>query len=149
MDMHYVVEKHFWALDIDYMQKDTEKKVLTPDYMAVLDTTTPFVHGPKAIISPLIAGITVAEDCSNVSTLPTIRFSIDGASYTLHGDDYVKRANGKCMMGIVATDATDKYIHLGSPFIIKHSPVNFNYGQGYVQFTRPASEAEEVEQFIQ
>ena len=84
-DTHYVVEKHFWALHCDYIQKGTEHKILTAKNKVVLDTSTSLIHGPKEVISPLISGITVAEDCSNLATLPELHFAIDGMPYTLAG----------------------------------------------------------------
>jgi hypothetical protein len=147
-DTHYIVEKHFWGIHIDYLQQDKEHKILTPKHLVTLDTSSSLIHGPKEVISPLIAGIEVASDCSNVAALPQIHFALDGQVYTLSGSDYVQKVGAKCQMGIVATEAADKYIHLGTQFITKHSPVYFNYGQGYVQLTRP-TEATEEAVFIQ
>jgi hypothetical protein len=96
------------------------------------------IHGPKEVMAPLIDGITVSEDCSNLDTLPSLTFALDGLKYTLWGSDYVQKVDGKCQLGVKATDATDRYIHLGTQFISKVSPVTFDYGRGFVKFTRPA-----------
>jgi hypothetical protein len=111
-----------------------------------LDTSSSLIHGPKSLIAPLIAGIEVASDCSNIASLPLLHFALDGAVYSLNGWDYTHKVGKKCQMGIVATEAEDKYIHLGTKFITKHSPIYFNYGEGYVQLTRPVAEAQEAQE---
>jgi hypothetical protein len=143
MDTHFVVEKNYWALHVDYVEQGTAKKILTPSYKVVLDSTSSLIHGPKSVMGPLIDGISVAADCSNIDSLPDLHFAIDAAPYTLSGADYVQKVDGKCQMAVVATEATDSYIFLGTPFIIKHSPINFNYEKGYVQFTTHPIEEEQ------
>jgi len=98
-------------------------------------------------MGPIVDGLSVKEDCSDVESLPTIKFAIDGAKYTLEGQDYVLKVDGKCQLGVKATDATDKYIHLGAQFIAKVSPMTFDYGRGLVRLTR-TTENGDVE-FIQ
>jgi hypothetical protein len=95
----------------------------------------------------IVDGLSVKEDCSDVGSLPTITFAIDGAKYTLEGQDYVLKVDGKCQLGVKATDATDNYIHLGAQFIAKVSPMTFDYGRGLVRLTR-TTENGDVE-FIQ
>ena len=79
--------------------------------------------------------------------MPEIHFAIDGMPYTLWGSDYVQKVTDSkkattCHLGIVASDA-DEYIHLGTQFIQKVSPVYFNYDLGYIQMTRKMAEPEE------
>lgn len=136
-DTHFLVEKHYWGLNVDYIQKDKDHKILTPKHLLTLDTSSSLIHGPKEVIAPLIDGITVSSDCSNLDSLPPLHFAVDGQAYTLTGNDYVQKVGSTCQLGVVATDATDKYIHLGTQFITKHSPIYFNYEKGYIQLTRP------------
>jgi len=84
-DTHYIVEKHYWGIHIDYLQKDTEHKILTSKYLVTLDSSSSLIHGPKEVISPLIAGIEVAADCSNIDSLPSLHIALDGQAYTLTG----------------------------------------------------------------
>lgn len=141
-DTHYVTERKYWALHADYIQNGSEAKILTPKTKVILDTSSSLIHGPKEVMGPLIASITVSEDCSNVDSLPALKFALDGMPYTLWGSDYVQKVDGKCQLGVKATDATDNYIHLGTQFIAKVSPVTFDYGRGYVKFTRPMESAD-------
>ena len=97
-------------------------------------------------MGPLVDGLSVNEDCSDVESLTPLHFALNGAKYTLEGADYVQKVDGKCQLGVKATDATDLYIHLGTQFISKVSPVTFDYGRGLVKLTRTI---ESDEQFIQ
>lgn len=54
---HNVVEKSYWNVKLDSMTSD--KEVKTDGYMAAIDSGTSLIVGPKAIIDPLIDGITV------------------------------------------------------------------------------------------
>ena len=110
----------------------------------VLDTSSSLIHGPKDIMGPFVAGLSVKEDCSDVDSLPELKFVFDGSKYTLEGADYVQKVDGKCQLGVMATEATDNYIHLGTQFISKISPVTFDYGRGLVRMTRNAVESEEL-----
>jgi len=155
VDTHHLAEKSGWSLELDYLQQGAQPKILSPGFMAQLETSTSLISGPKSVIGPLIDGITVNPDCSGLDTLPDIHFAIDGLSYSLSGEDYVtkvtdtKKKTTSCQLGIVATDASDKYIHLGTQFITKVSPVYFNYDGGYVQFTRKMAEESAGDEFVQ
>merc|ERR1719482_2049373 len=78
---HKVVEKSYWNVKLDSMTSD--KEVKTDGYMAAIDSGTSLIVGPKAIIDPLIEGITVNQDCSGVDDLPDITFTMDGHPYEL------------------------------------------------------------------
>lgn len=135
-DTHYVQERHYWAIRGDYMQQGTQPKVLIPKHKLIFDTSSSLIHGPKEVMGPIVDGLSVKEDCSDVESLPAISFAIDGAKYSLNGEDYVQKVDGKCQLGVKATDATDNYIHLGTQFITKVSPMTFDYGRGFVRLTR-------------
>merc|ERR1712072_1423976 len=78
---HNVVEKSYWNVKLDSMTSD--KEVKTDGYMAAIDSGTSLIMGPKAIIDPLVEGITVNQDCSGVDDLPNITFTMDGHAYEL------------------------------------------------------------------
>lgn len=80
-----------WAMSIDYVQQGTMPKILTPKNLVTLETSSSLISGPSSIISPLIDGITVNADCSDIESLPEIDFAIDGMAYTLWGSDYVQK----------------------------------------------------------
>merc|ERR1740130_1454750 len=80
-------------------------------------------------------GISVAKDCSNLSTLPTVTFSIDSNKYPLAGSDYVLQIEGECLMGIAAMDFPKgfNYVILGDVFMRKY-PSTFNLDNNTVSF---------------
>ena len=55
----------------------------------MIDSGTSVIVGPKALVEPLIAGITVNDDCSGVENLPNLTFTIDGLDYVMTPNDYV------------------------------------------------------------
>ena len=57
--------------------------------MGVIDSGTSLIAGPKAIVDPLIEGITVAQDCSGQDSLPDLTFTIDSTDYVLKPKDYI------------------------------------------------------------
>lgn len=61
---HNVVEQTYWNLKLTSMTGNS--KVDTSGYKAAIDSGTSLIVGPAAIIDPLIKGIDVAQDCSNV-----------------------------------------------------------------------------------
>jgi len=132
--VHNVVEQKYWALNLSAIEKGTNNIPLT-GYKAVIDSGTSLLVGPKAIISEIIEGISVAKDCSNLSTLPTVTFSIDSNKYPLAGSDYVLQIEGECLMGIAAMDFPKgfNYVILGDVFMRKY-PSTFNLDNNTVSF---------------
>jgi len=98
---------------------------LTGCYM-VVDTGTSVLAGPPSAVNKLIAPIgTVASDCSNVHTLPTVSFTFAGATFDLEPEFYVIRqkddATGMfvCQLGIEGVNAGVPIWILGDPFLRK------------------------------
>jgi hypothetical protein len=138
IDTHKVVEEKYWALQLDaVMQADT--KIDASKYKAVIDSGTSLLVGPKELINPLTAGITVNSDCSGIDQLPTLSFVIDNTVYPLTGDDYVLKVTqlGKteCLLGIQAMDFPEgfNYFILGDVFMRKY-PSYFNLNDNTVSF---------------
>ena len=88
IDTHKVVEEKYWALQLDSIAQG-ESVIDASNYMAVINSRTSPIIGPKEIIDPLIAGITIEEDCFNYYDNPNITFTFDGTAYVLTPDDYV------------------------------------------------------------
>lgn len=78
------------------------------------------------MVGKLTSGITVKTDCSNIATLPTISFFLDGIEYQLTGADYVLKVTAlgesECVMGIMSMDMPSgfNYIILGDVFMRKY-----------------------------
>ena len=101
---------------------------LTGCYM-VVDTGTSVLAGPPKAANALITQIgTVAADCSNIGSLPTVSITLGGTEFPLGPEFYVIRAkddSGKeqCQLGIEGVNAGVPIWILGDPFLRKYYTV--------------------------
>jgi len=93
IDTHTVSEQKYWALNLKGVAQGTKSIKVADNLMAVIDSGTSLLVGPKEIVDPLIAGITVKSDCSGLDSLPDISFTIDATTYTLSSTDYVLKVS--------------------------------------------------------
>jgi hypothetical protein len=121
---HNVIEERYYSLKLDSIAQGSNK-VSTTGYKAVIDSGTSVIVGPKTLVEPLIAGITVNDDCSGVENLPNLTWTIDGLDYTLTPADYVlevvQGSDRECVLGVIAGDfpANFNYFILGDSFMRK------------------------------
>ena len=138
IDTHKVVEQKYWALQLNSVAQGS-KKIPAADYKAVIDSGTSLLVGPTHLIDPLIEGINVQADCSNVDSLPSVTFTIDSTDYTLEASEYILKTTSKgqsqCMMGISAMAFPEgfNYMILGDVFMRKY-PSWFNLNDNTVSF---------------
>lgn len=85
---HNVVEERYWSLQLTGL-KQGDTPIDPMGFKAVIDSGTSVIVGPNTLVEPLIKGITVNDDCSGVSDLPSITFKIDETEYVLESSDYV------------------------------------------------------------
>lgn len=137
IETHKVVEQKYWALALTSMQQSGKTKIPGGNFKAVIDSGTSLLVGPKTLVDPLIAGITVKKDCSNLASLPTLTFTIDNQDYVLTGSDYALQVEGQCLIGIQSMDfpAGFNYFILGDVFMRKY-PSYFNRDNNTVSFLR-------------
>ena len=50
IDTHHLAEKKMWAMSIDYVQQGDMTKILTPDNLATLETSSSLISGPTHVI---------------------------------------------------------------------------------------------------
>merc|ERR1739845_325122 len=80
---------------------------------------------PTPLFKPLLDGVTVEQDCSNLDSLPDITFTFDSQDYVLTPADYVLKEtvlkNTQCIMGIMGADLPEdfKYVIVGDVFMRK------------------------------
>mgnify|MGYP000884170460 CR=1 FL=1 len=84
---HKVVEDKYYSLALTGLRRG-DTHIPSDNYKAVIDSGTSVLVGPNTLVKDLIKGITVNEDCSNLSSLPDIAFYIDGLEYSLTPNDY-------------------------------------------------------------
>lgn len=116
--------------------------------MAAIDSGTSLIVGPAELIDPLIAGITVNQDCSGKESLPNITFTLDDIDYELSWEDYVvqveQRGKTQCLMGIMSQAGLPKsfhYVIVGDVFFRRYSP-HFNGNDNTVTFFTEEATAE-------
>jgi len=140
---HDVIEQTYWNVNFAKMT-GPNGDVDTTGYMAAIDSGTSLIMGPNALFQPLLEGITVEQDCSNLDSLPDITFTFDSQDYVLTSTDYVlKETIGKqtqCIMGIMGADlpADFKYVIVGDVFM-RPFPTKFNRDDNTVTFYKAAN----------
>jgi hypothetical protein len=123
---HNVIQQGYWSLNLTAITKGGEKIPGVAGYKAVIDSGTSVIVGPNALVDPIIAGITVNEDCSGVDALPDVTFTIDTTDYVMKPKDYVlsitDEGTTECVLGIMGQDfpAGFDYFILGDSFIRKY-----------------------------
>jgi len=85
---HDVVEQSYWNLNFTKMTGPNGDVDVT-GYKAAIDSGTSLIMGPNTLFQPLLEGITVEQDCSNLDSLPDITFTFDSQDYVLTAKDYV------------------------------------------------------------
>ncbi len=122
---HNVVEQRYYSLKLDSVAQGSNK-IASEGYKAVIDSGTSVIVGPKSLVDPLIAGITVNEDCSGVENLPNLTWTIDGLDYVMTPNDYVLSVTDgtdtQCVLGVIGGDfpANFNYFILGDSFMRKY-----------------------------
>ena len=140
---HDVIEQTYWNVNFAKMT-GPNGDVDTTGYKAAIDSGTSLIMGPNALFKPLLEGITVEQDCSNLDSLPNITFTFDSQDYVLTPTDYVlKETIGKqtqCIMGIMGADLPDdfKYVIVGDVFM-RPFPTKFNRDDNTVTFYKAAN----------
>jgi hypothetical protein len=135
IETHKVIEKTYWTLNLTSLaQGDT--KIPADGYKGVIDSGTSLIAGPKAIVDPLINGITVDKNCKGVEDLPDLTFTLDSTDYVLKPDDYVlKLSDDQCTLGIQSMDAPRgfDYLIMGDVFMRPY-PTYFDMNKNEVTF---------------
>lgn len=140
----------YWVTNMDSMAVGSNAGV-TSVKRIVLDSGTSLLAGPTADVQKIAALVGAQPfflnpkeytvDCSKVSSLPDITFTIGGQAYVIHPQDYVINDEGLiCLFGMVALDipapAGPLWI-LGDVFMRKYYTV-FDVGQKRLGFAPAA-----------
>lgn len=119
--------------------KQGDTVIDTTGYYGVIDSGTSVLVGGAKLVDPLIEGIIVAQDCSNLDKLPTITFQFDDQDYPLTAEDYVlKITEGdetECMLGVQSMTFPEgfNYFIVGDVFLRKY-PAYFDLNDNSVSF---------------
>ena len=135
---HNVIEKTYWNLNLNSMT-GPNGTVDATGYKAAIDSGTSLIMGPNTLFQPLLDGIVVEQDCSNLDSLPDITFTFDDIDYVLTANDYVLKetvlSQTQCIMGIMGADLPDdfNYVIVGDVFMRPY-PTKFNANDDTVTF---------------
>jgi hypothetical protein len=129
----------YWQISIDGVKVGSYSK---STFQGVVDTGTSLLVGPTSICDELIKEIgTVESDCSNISSLPALTFTLGGTEYQLTSEDYVLKitqdGETQCLLGIEGADTPNNLFILGDVFI-KNFYVHFDFGNSRVGFATAA-----------
>jgi hypothetical protein len=139
IDTHKVLEQKYWNLGLDYLQQGSGAYIQPMGQTVILDSSTSLIVGDKDTMAKLFDGVEVKSDCSNIDSLPSVTFGIDGVAYTLDAYDYVIKTTSKkatvCSAGWghykQENDPMSKYITLGDVFLRKY-PTHFDFNNNTV-----------------
>jgi len=85
---HNVIEETYW--NVNFTEMSGPNGVIPLFGMkGAIDSGTSLIVGSADLIDPLISGIVVEKDCSNIADLPSITFTFDETDYVLTSTDYV------------------------------------------------------------
>jgi len=136
--VHDVIEETYWNVNFASMT-GPNGTIDTTGYKAAIDSGTSLIMGPNTLFEPLLEGITVEEDCSNLDSLPDITFTFDSTDYVLTANDYVLKEtvmdNTQCIMGIMGADLPSdfNYVIVGDVFMRPY-PTKFDLDNKTVSF---------------
>jgi len=85
---HPVAEKKYYSVNLTSI-KQGERTIGTEGYLAVIDSGTSVIIGPEHLITQVVAGLSVKQDCSDVDSLPSITFTFNNEDFVLDPQDYV------------------------------------------------------------
>ncbi|XP_067110284.1 nothepsin [Osmerus mordax] len=138
-----VTVKGYWQVQIDNIKVQGTTTHCAQGCQAIIDTGTSLITGPSHEILSLqqLIGATPTSigeylvDCSRVSSLPQVSFTIAGVEFTLSADSYIRRDmlgdREICFSGFQAvdlpSDTTSLWI-LGDLFLMEYYSI-FDRGQ--------------------
>jgi len=91
-----------------------------------VDTGTSLLAGPSNVVDTLVDKLSVADDCSNIKSLPDIGFIVQGHILNLKPEDYIAQSLGGCSLGLMSLDIPPPKGPLfifGDPFLRKYYTV--------------------------
>jgi len=91
-----------------------------------VDTGTSLLAGPTDVVSSLVEKLQVADDCSNLASLPDLGFIVGDHILNLKPEDYVAETSDRCSLGLMSLDIPPPKGPLfifGDPFLRKYYTV--------------------------
>ncbi|XGW22788.1 hypothetical protein V3C99_005201 [Haemonchus contortus] len=135
----YLISETYWQIQLGGI-KINGQQIINGPVTAIVDSGTSLIAGPPALVQEIQqvigAGKSGAIDCSTISSLPPITFSIGGAQLVMSAQSYViKYTDGTCSSGFQEFPelAAENSWILGDVFIGAFYSI-FDYGNRRVGF---------------
>jgi len=118
----------YWQVAMDDITLENKNLGLcSPDKCQVaVDTGTSLLAGPTDVVAALVEKLQVADDCSNLQSLPDLGFIVGGHTLNLKAEDYVSQHSTGCALGLMSLDIPPPKGPLfifGDPFLRKYYTV--------------------------
>mmetsp|Transcript_37658 Transcript_37658/g.59560 ORF Transcript_37658/g.59560 Transcript_37658/m.59560 type:complete len:425 (+) Transcript_37658:86-1360(+) len=120
----------YWQVAMDDITVDKQGLGLCNDAQhkcqVAVDTGTSLLAGPSEVVSALVDKLQVADDCSNMQSLPDLGFIVGDHILSLKAEDYVAQHSDRCSLGLMSLDVPPPKGPLfifGDPFLRKYYTV--------------------------
>jgi len=118
----------YWQVAMDDITMDNKKLGLcsSKKCQVAVDTGTSLLAGPSEVVSTLVEKLQVADDCSNIQSLPDLGFIVGDHILNLKAEDYVAQHSTGCSLGLMSLDIPPPKGPLfifGDPFLRKYYTV--------------------------
>lgn len=119
----------YWQVAMDDITLDNKNLGLcsgTHKCQVAVDTGTSLLAGPSEVVSALVEKLQVADDCSNLQSLPDLGFIVGDHILNLKAEDYVSESSERCSVGLMSLDIPPPKGPLfifGDPFLRKYYTV--------------------------
>jgi len=119
----------YWQVAMDDITLDNKNLGLCSGQhkcQVAVDTGTSLLAGPSEVVSTLIEKLQVADDCSNLQSLPDLGFIVGDHILNLKAEDYVSENSDRCSVGLMSLDIPPPKGPLfifGDPFLRKYYTV--------------------------
>jgi len=135
----------YWAFLMDDLKIGGKSAGVCSDCQAIADTGTSLLAGPKDDVQKINDAIgaktgptgEATVDCSALSSMPDISFTLKGKDFTLTPDQYVLKVSAgkstECLSGFMGIDLPKPLWILGDVFIGSYYTV-FDFGNKQVGF---------------
>lgn len=118
----------YWQVAMDDITLDNKNLGLCggKKCQVAVDTGTSLLAGPSEVVAALVDKLQVADDCSNLQSLPDLGFIVGDHILNLKAEDYVAETSERCSVGLMSLDIPPPKGPLfifGDPFLRKYYTV--------------------------
>jgi pepsin A len=142
----------YWQVAMDDITLENKNLGLCAGKCQVaVDTGTSLLAGPSDVVATLVEKLQVADDCSNLESLPDLGFIVGDHILNLKAEDYVASHSTGCSLGLMSLDIPPPKGPLfifGDPFLRKYYTVydrqKMRVGFALAKHTTPNNKAKSL-----